>query len=102
MLSLIHCLDKKSQLPDLFILDGEFVVIGDFLPNGDGLFRVNDDLTGTVNLDHFGVTVWLEKMYMTHFADYWLYIFYLAGMVYEPGKVTTLSGIHDTFQVNSK
>ena len=61
MLSLINCLDKKSQLPDLFILDGEFVVIGDFLPNGDGLFRVNDDLTGTVNLDHFGVTVGLEK-----------------------------------------
>ena len=60
MLRFINCLDIKRQLPDLFILDGEFVVIGDFLPNGDGLFRVNDDLTGTVNLDHFGVTVGLE------------------------------------------
>ena len=69
MLRFINCLDIKRQLPDLFILDGEFVVIGDFLPNGDGLFRVNDDLTGTVNLDHFGVTVWLEIKCLSHFVS---------------------------------
>ena len=60
MLRFINCLDKKRQLPDFFILDGEFVVIGDLLPDSDGLLRVNNDLTGTVYLDHFGVTVGLQ------------------------------------------
>ena len=68
-MSIINFLDIKSQVPDLFILDGEFVVVGDFLPNGDGLFRVNDDLTGTVNLDHFGVTVGLVIKCMNDLVD---------------------------------
>ena len=45
---------------DLLLLYGEFVVVGDLLPNGDRLPAVDDNLALPVNLDHLGVAVGLQ------------------------------------------
>jgi len=75
---------SSTETDDLLLFDGEFVVIGDLLVEGDGLFRVNDDLLFTFDSDHLGVTVWI------------------ATMIDEPGEISTLRGVDDVDQVNSE
>ena len=45
---------------DLFVFDGELVIVSDLLPESDGLLRVNNDLLFAVDGDNFGVAVGLK------------------------------------------
>ena len=47
--------------PDFLIFNGELVIVGDFLPDPNWLLGVDHDLILTVNLDHFGIAVWLRR-----------------------------------------
>ena len=49
-----------AQAPDLLVLDGELVVVGDLLPGRDRLLRVDHDLLLLVHGDDFGVAVGLK------------------------------------------
>ena len=49
-----------SGSPDFFVLYGELVVVGDLLPDGDGLPAVDDNFALPVNLNHLGVAVRLK------------------------------------------
>ena len=47
--------------PDFLIFDRELVIISDLLPDSYWLLRVDHDLVLPINLDHFGVAVWLQN-----------------------------------------
>ena len=49
-----------AEAVDLLVLNGELVVVGDLLPGGDRLLRVDDDLLLLVHGDHLGVAVGLR------------------------------------------
>ena len=49
-----------AETVNLFVLDGELVVVGDLLPEGNGLFGVDDNLLFAVNGDDLSVTVRLK------------------------------------------
>ena len=49
-----------AETVNLFVLDGELVVVGDLLPEGDRLFGVDDNLLFAVNGDDLSVTVRLK------------------------------------------
>jgi len=49
-----------AETVNLFVLDGELVVVGDLLPEGDRLLRVDDNLLFTVDGDDLRVTVRLK------------------------------------------
>lgn len=49
-----------AETVNLFVLDGELVVVGDLLPEGNGLFGVDDNLLFAVNGDDLRVTVRLK------------------------------------------
>jgi hypothetical protein len=49
-----------AETVNLFVLDGELVVVGDLLPEGNGLLGVDDNLLFAVNGDDLRVTVRLK------------------------------------------
>jgi hypothetical protein len=49
-----------AETVNLFVLDGELVVVGDLLPEGNGLFGVDDNLLFAVNGDDLRVAVRLK------------------------------------------
>ena len=49
-----------AETVNLFVLDGELVVVGDLLPEGNGLLGVDDNLLFAVNGDDLSVTVRLK------------------------------------------
>ena len=49
-----------AETVNLFVLDGELVVVGDLLPEGNRLLRVDDNLLFAVNGDDLSVTVRLK------------------------------------------
>lgn len=51
----------STKAGDLVVLQGEFVVVGDFFVDGDGLLRVDHDLFLGLYGDNLGVAVWLER-----------------------------------------
>lgn len=51
----------STQARNLVLLQREFVVVGDFFIDGDGLLGVDHDLLLGLDGDHLGVTVWLEE-----------------------------------------
>ena len=55
----------KSNGPDLFVLNGEFVVVSNLLSDGNRLLGVDDDLANSVDLDHLGVAVGLKMKIST-------------------------------------
>ena len=57
ILSAVLC---AAQAVDLFVFDGELVIVSDLLPESDGLLRVNNDLLFAVDGDNFGVAVGLK------------------------------------------
>jgi hypothetical protein len=50
----------SAETMDLLVLDGELVVVGDLLTEGDRLLRVDDDLLLAVDRDDLGIAVWLK------------------------------------------
>lgn len=50
-----------TQARNLVLLQWEFVVVGDFFIDGDGLLRVDHDLLLGLDGDNLGITVWLQK-----------------------------------------
>ena len=93
----------KSNGPDLFILNGEFVVVGNFFPNCYRLFGIDNNFAGTVNLDDFRITIWLQKgpIYLSY--SYKMHHFpHLTRMVDESGQVSTLGGVHHIVKINTK
>lgn len=48
-----------TQARNLVLLQREFVVVGDFFIDGNGLLRVDHDLLLGLDGDHLGITVWL-------------------------------------------
>jgi hypothetical protein len=46
---------------NFLVFDGELVVVGDLLAEGDRLLRVDDNLLLAVNGDDLGVTVGLKE-----------------------------------------
>ena len=53
--------EKFIDSPDFLIFDREFVIISDLLPDSYWLLRVDHDLVLPINLDDFGVAVWLQN-----------------------------------------
>ena len=51
----------STQARDLVVLQGEFVVVGDFFVDGDGLLRVDHNLFLRLYCDDLGVAAWLEE-----------------------------------------
>jgi hypothetical protein len=49
-----------AETVNLFVLDGELVVVGDLLPEGDRLLGVDDNLLFAVDGDDLRVTVRLK------------------------------------------
>lgn len=52
---------RSTQAGDFVLLQGEFVVVGDLLVNGDRLLGVDHDLLLRLYGDDFSVAVWLRK-----------------------------------------
>lgn len=52
---------RSTQARNLVVLQREFVVVGDFFIDGDGLLGVDHDLLLGLDGDHLGVTVWLGR-----------------------------------------
>ena len=50
----------SAETMDLFLLEGELVVVGDLLTEGDWLLRVDDDLLLAVDRDDLGIAVRLK------------------------------------------
>lgn len=51
----------STQARNLVLLKREFVVVGDFFVDSDGLLRVDHNLLLGLYGDNLGITVWLEK-----------------------------------------
>ena len=52
----------SAETMDLLFLEGEFVVVGDLLTEGDRLLRVDDDLLLAVDRDDLGITIRLKYL----------------------------------------
>ena len=84
--------------PDFLIFDGKLVIIGDFLPDPNWLLGVDHDLILPVNLDHFGIAVWLRRR-----EDETISIrktSHLTAVVDEPSQIATLGGVNHILEVN--
>lgn len=62
LIEILSAVLAPTQTMNFLVLDGKFVIIGDFFPDRDGLFGINDNLLFPVNCYHFSVTVWLKKI----------------------------------------
>lgn len=58
---------STAKTRDLLILQGEFVVVGDFLIHPDRLLRVDDDLFLGLDRDNFCVAVGLKVDNNNHY-----------------------------------
>lgn len=103
----------STQARNLVLLQREFVVVGDFFIDGDGLLRVDHDLLLGLYGDHLGVTVWLEETEKERGMSGGLggglwgvsrapSGTHSAAVVDEPCQVATLGGVYDGVVVHSK
>lgn len=100
----------STQARNLVLLQREFVVVGDFFIDGDGLLRVDHDLLLGLYGDHLGITVWLEEQRKgrgvsgggVSGAPRPGSVTHSAAVVDEARQVATLGGVYDGVVVHSE
>lgn len=102
----------STQARNLVLLQREFVVVGDFFIDGDGLLGVDHDLLLGLDGDHLGVTVWLEEQRKgtgmsgggggREPASRLCSVTHSAAVVDESRQVATLGGVYNGVVVHSK